>query len=174
MGQMGAMIADTASVGIRNANKLAAGIPANRFARLASPGGKPIQSNHPAFVFGHLCLYPAKVQQLLGGEPGETQAPGGYDALFSKDVSCQDDSSGSLYPPADELIAFFNRGYAAALESLRLASDEQLTAANPLDTPLKQLCPTLGALLNFYMTGHVTTHLGQLSAWRRMEGLPPA
>lgn len=174
MGQIGALIADTASVGIRNANKLAAGIPADRFARLASPGGKPIQSNHPAFVFGHLCLYPAKVQQLLGMETEAAKPPHGYDAKFSKDAHCQDDTSGAIYPPADELIAFFNLGYAAALESLRSASDAQLTAANPLETPLKQLCPTLGALLNFYMTGHVTTHLGQISAWRRMEGLPPA
>ncbi len=174
MGQIGAMIADTASVGIRNANKLAAGIPAERFGRLASPGGKSIQSNHPAFAIGHLCLYPVKVQQLLGQETAAAEPPAGYEALFSKDASCQDDASGSLYPPANEIMSFFNSSYATALETLRAASDAQLTAANPLNTPMKQLCPTLGALLNFYMGGHVTTHLGQISAWRRMEGLPPA
>lgn len=174
MGHIGAIIADAASVGIRNANKLAAGIPAQRFARLASPGGQTIESNHPAFVYGHLCLYPIKVQQLLGREPGEAEPPIGYDALFSKDARCVDDASGSLYPSADAILASFNRSYSTAMESLRSASDSQLTAPNPVDTPLKKLCPTLGAMLNFYMTGHVTLHCGQISAWRRMEGLPPA
>lgn len=46
----------------------------------------------------------------------------------------------------------------------------QLSADNPRESALQQMCPTLGSLLNFYMTSHVTLHLGQLSAWRRMEG----
>jgi hypothetical protein len=29
-------------------------------------------------------------------------------------------------------------------------------------------------MLGFYLSGHVMSHLGQLSAWRRCLGLPPA
>ncbi len=174
MGLIGSILADTASVGVRNANKLADGISAERFGRFATPGGKTIQSNHPAFALGHLCLYPQKVHQLLGQETASHAPPAKFEALFSKDAHCQDDVTGTLYPPSSEILSFFNSSYRAAMEALRGASDEQLTAPNPLDTPMKQLCPTLGALLNFYMSGHVTLHLGQISAWRRMEGLPPA
>lgn len=174
MGQLGTILADTATVGLRNANRLVAGIPTERFARLAAPAGEPIPSNHPAFALGHLCLYPLKVLQLLGRDASGVQPPEGFERLFSKDARCEDDASGSLYPPAQEIIEFFNRSYEAAQAALREASDEQLLAENPVDTPMKQLCPNLGSLLNFYMSGHVTLHLGQISAWRRMEGLPPA
>lgn len=174
MGNLGAILADSASVGIRNANKLLAGIPAERFGRMAAPAGKPIVSNHPAFAIGHLCLYPVKVHELLGQGTAGVQPPEGYVQLFSKDASCQDDVDGTLYPASSEIIAFFNSSYQTALNTLRSASDEQLLAENPVDTPMKQICPSLGSLLNFYVGGHVTLHLGQISAWRRMEGMAPA
>jgi hypothetical protein len=174
MGQFGAIIADTASVGVRNANKLVSGVPAERWGRFAAPGGQPIVSNHPAFALGHLCLYPAKVLQLLGQDAAAVEPPAGYEALFSKDARCQDDVEGTLYPAGEDILACFNSGYQSAMDAVRQASDEQLLAPNPMDTPMKQLCPTLGSLLNFYLSGHVTLHLGQVSAWRRMEGLPPA
>ncbi len=174
MGQIGNIIADTASVGLRMAGRLVNDIPAERFARLATPGNQLIESNHPAFALGHLCLYPRKIHQLLAQDQSIVQPPSQYEALFSKDATCQDDVDGTLYPASAEIIDFFNRSYASAQASLRDASDEQLAADNPLDTPMKQFCPTLGALLNFYMSGHVTNHLGQVSAWRRMQGMKPA
>jgi hypothetical protein len=39
---------------------------------------------------------------------------------------------------------------------------------------MKTLFPTVGAMLAFYMDGHVLMHMGQVSAWRRMQGMPPA
>jgi hypothetical protein len=38
----------------------------------------------------------------------------------------------------------------------------------------REMFPTLGAVVAFYLGGHVMNHLGQLSAWRRCLGLPPA
>lgn len=174
MTSYGNMIADASTVGLRYAQRLLKGIPPERFARFATPGGETIAANHPAFIVGHLCLYPAKVVQLLDYPSSDAQPPADYERLFSKDAQCQDDRDGSIYPAADALTAAFERSYAAALTALRAASDAQLSAENPVDTPMKQVCPTLGAMLTFYVTGHVTTHLGQLSTWRRMEGLPPA
>lgn len=174
MGQIGNMIADTASVGVRNATRLVSAIAPDRFARLAAPAGQTVVSNHPAFALGHLCLYPAKVLAALGQDVSPVQAPAKFEELFSKEAVCRDDADGTLYPPASQIIEFFSSSYAQAMAALRAASDEQLAAPNPYDTPMRQLCPTVGALVNFYMTGHVTLHLGQVSAWRRMEGLPPA
>lgn len=166
--------ADSASMGPRYAERLVKDVPAERFARLAKLGGETIQSNHPAFILGHLCLYPHKVLTLLGKDASGVEPPAGWEELFSKAATCVDDPEGTIYPPAQQIAEFFQTSYAAALEALREASEEQLTAANPIDTPMKAVCPTLGALLAFYLNGHVMMHLGQLSAWRRMEKLPPA
>jgi hypothetical protein len=174
MGQYGSMIADAAGVGLRYAKRLVTGIPADRFGRLSTPGNQVIAANHPAFILGHLSLYPAKVFQLLGQDVSIVTPPDRYNALFAKDAKCEDDTTGTLYPKPDDLTEFFFRSYEKALEAIRAASDSQLLAENPVDTPLKQVCPTLGSMLTFYLTGHVTSHLGQLSSWRRMEGLPPA
>jgi hypothetical protein len=36
----------------------------------------------------------------------------------------------------------------------------------------KDELPTVADLATFLLTGHMGVHLGQLSAWRRMIGLP--
>ncbi len=170
----GSIIAEAASMGPRYAKRLAGDVPPNRFARLASPGGTTIQANHPAFVLGHLSLYPVKVLELLSLDSTPVQPPEGFQQLFSKDATCVDDPQSTIYPAGDRILAFFESSYARAIDALRDASEEQLAADNPVDTPMREVCTSLGSLLAFYMTGHVMIHLGQLSTWRRMEGLPPA
>ncbi len=174
MGQFGAMMADAAGVSQRYARRLLVGIPPDRFARFASPGKQTIESNHPAFILGHLSLYPVNVVRLLGLDTSAVQPSDRFIALFSKEAKCQDDAHAIMYPSMSELSDVFFGGYETAISAMREASDSQLAAENPVDTPLKQVCPTLGSMLGFYLTGHVAMHLGQLSSWRRMEGLPPA
>lgn len=174
MGHIGGLIADAASVGLRYAKRLLESVPPERFARVATPGGQPVQSNHPAFNVGHLTLYPVKVLELLGADKTPASPPTHYAELFSKDARCIDDADGAVYPSKQELLDVFQRTYDAALAALRASDDQQLLAPNPVDTPLKGVCPTLGSMLAFYMTGHVMSHLGQVSTWRRMEGMPAA
>ncbi|MGN6544329.1 MAG: DinB family protein [Aureliella sp.] len=174
MGQVGALIADAGTVGLRYAKRILESVPEQRFGRLAAPGGETIPSNHPAFVVGHLTLYPQKVLELLGQNDAAARPPADYQSLFSKDAACVDDADGSKYPRKEELLGVFQRTYDAAVAALRACDDALLLGPNPADTPMKTLCPTLGSMLAFYMTGHVTMHMGQVSAWRRMEGLPPA
>ena len=174
MGQIGGLISDAATVGLRYGKRLLDAVPAERFGRMATPGGQTIHSNHPAFNVGHLSLYPVKVLELLGQDVGPALPPQNYVGLFSKDAQCVDDTNGSLYPAKQELLEVFQRTYDAALTALRNCDDELLLAPNPVDTPMKNVCPTLGSMLAFYMTGHVMSHLGQISTWRRMEGLPAA
>lgn len=170
----GSMIADAAGVCMKYADRLLKDIPDDRFARFSEPGGQQIVANHPAFIFGHLCLYPQKVLEFLGQDTSPTEVPENYESLFSKTATCEDDPDGEKYPSQIELTEAFRTTYAAAIVALREATEEQLAAPNPVDTPMKEICPTLGSLLNFYMTGHVATHLGQLSTWRRMENMQPA
>lgn len=174
MGQIGSLIADASAVGLRYAKRLIDATPAERFGRISTPGGQSVQSNHAAFAIGHLTLYPVKVLDLLGCDKKGAVPPENYTALFSKDAKCVDDADGKVYPPKDELSRVFQQTYDVALAALRSCDDQLLLAPNPVDSPMKTVCPTLGSMLAFYMTGHVMSHLGQVSAWRRMEGLPAA
>jgi hypothetical protein len=174
MGQVGATLADAATMGPRYAERLLGGITPERFARFSRPGGDTVTANHPAFIIGHLSLYPQKVAALLGGDTASVAPPEIYEKLFSKDAKCQDDVDGNLYPTREHLVQFFDRSYSAAIDMLRQSTDGQLAMPNPVESPIQHVLPTLGSLVGFYMTGHVMIHLGQLSTWRRMEQMPPA
>lgn len=173
MGQFGKMIGNTAAMGLRYADRLLKDIPEDRFARMSAPGGQPIIANHPAFILGHLCLYPEKVASLLSSDTPAALPPAEFEGLFSKTATCTDDVDGSLYPAPKLICSVFETTYAAAIECISQADDGLLLTDNPVDSPMKHVLPTLGSMLNFYLGSHVMIHLGQLSTWRRMEGLPP-
>lgn len=174
MGQYAKVLADAAVLGPRYAQRLCKDIPANLFSSFAAPGGVTIDSNHPAFVIGHLNLYPVRVLDFLKVSSDHIAPPELYEKLFSKDAKCVDDRACAIYPNKEELLTFFERSYQVALESLRQADDALLLSDNPVDSPMKHLLPTLGSLVGFYLGGHVMSHCGQVSAWRRMQLLPPA
>lgn len=169
---LGNVIADSLNLSLGYAERLLKDVPAGRAARHACPGGVPVESNHPAFVFGHLSLYAPRILTQLG-LPAPA-VPEGFEAAFSKDASCIDDSDGSIYPPMEQISAFFFEGYRAAAEALRNATDEVLQQPNPAGGRMAELFPTIGSMQNFYVGGHMMIHIGQISAWRRMEGLGPA
>lgn len=138
------------------------------FARL--PQG--LQTNHPAFVYGHLSVYPDKILPDLGfasiAKPDQK-----WIDLFEAGAVCKDDPSGTIYPAMETIVGRFRERHAALLEALPGVSDDTLAAINP-NEQARQRLPTLGARLNFYLTGHMMMHLGQISAWRRMMGLGSA
>lgn len=172
MGQAANIILATARLTKNFADAQLKGVAPETFARLATVGGTTVQSNHPAFVFGHLSLYYPKIPAALG-----QQAPANppmFEDVFLNGKPCVDDPSGNKYPSMQAIIAHFNNGYEAALATLSRATDADLARANPAEGRMKELFPTLGELLNFYMGAHAMSHLGQVSAWRRMMGLGSA
>ncbi len=171
---IGNIIADSLQVGLAHAEKLLQGVTPEMFARFGRPGGCVVESNHAAFVLGHLSLYGPRIVDHLGGDAKSVAPPAHFAALFSKDARCQDDPEGTIYPPMAEVTEAFFRGYRAALTALRQAPDELFQQSNPLGGRLAELFPTLGSLHAFYVGGHLMGHLGQMSAWRRMHGLGPA
>lgn len=174
MGQIGRLIASGGSLTIPYAERLIAGVTTEQFARLARPGGIVMQSNHPAWVFGHLALYPAKVLERLGRPIGDTQPPPGFDELFKNGAACQDDPAGTIYPNMDAVTKFFFSAQRIALSAIEEADDAKLLGQNPAEGRMRELFPTLGSMLIFYVDGHAQNHFGQISAWRRAMGLPPA
>lgn len=174
MGQIGRIIAESASLSPLYAKRLLEGVKAEHFARLASPGGECVQSNHAAFIFGHLSLYPSRALAVLECDAGGSKVPDGWEELFRPGAECRDDPDGSIYPPMERLTAFFFDASALAHNAVAEADDAALTAANPAEGRMREIFPTVGAMLGFYLGGHVQMHLGQMSAWRRAMGLPPA
>ncbi len=174
MPRIGEILAAAATPGVLSARRLLTGVTPQNYARLARPGGHLVQSNHAAFVLGHLALYPAMVLMRFGQPPGPTACPESWSALFESGAACRDDADGTIYPPLDELTSRFFAGYETASQAVKATDDAALLAPNPTEGRSREMFPTIGAVVAFYLIGHVMNHLGQLSAWRRCLGLPPA
>ena len=171
---IGNVIADSLSLGLGYADRLLTDVSAETFAHLARPGENIIESNHGAFIYGHLTLYAPRIIGELGGDTSAFPITEGDNALFSKDANCQHDSDGSIYPPMHEITDRFKTYYLAAMQQLRESNDETFSKPNPAGGRLTELFPTLGSVHAFYAGGHLMLHMGQMSAWRRMSGLGPA
>lgn len=169
---IGDTIADSLALSLNYADRLVKELPSTRFARFASVGGTTVDSNHPAFVLGHLALYGPRIVAQLGGTP--TAPPATFERLFSKEAKCVDDPAGTIYPPMEEVLRAFRTGCDEAIRALRSADDATMDRPNPAEGRMAELFPTLGSIHGFYAGGHMMMHLGQLSAWRRMEGMKPA
>lgn len=167
----GLCIADSLKLTLGYAERLLTGISADQFARLANVGGTVVNSNHPAFILGHLAIYSPRVAHELGGDV--VTIPESFEPVFSHTVTCVDDPNASIYPTMDEVTSVFFEGYQKALAALETATDEQFAAVNPTEAMIPKF-PTIGSMHAFYVGGHMMIHLGQLSAWRRMMGMEPA
>jgi len=173
MGQISAAIAGNIATVIGLGELLCKDIPGDRFARLAVADGEPIISNHPGFVIGHMSMYPAYCVEAITGNTGSAAYPDSYEELFVKGAECRDDNKGLIYPNKDDLLTVFAATHKAAAEAIADMDDARLTAPNPIERLVERF-PTLGSILVFFMQGHAMMHLGQLSAWRRMERMGSA
>lgn len=63
---LGNVIADSLQLSLSYAERLLKDISPQQFARFAAPGGKTVESNHPAFTFGHLSLYGPRILTQAG------------------------------------------------------------------------------------------------------------
>ncbi|MBP7934670.1 MAG: DinB family protein [Phycisphaerae bacterium] len=174
MGRVGSIIAAGAKLSQMYAERLLDQVTQENYARFASPGGVVVKSNHPAFVLGHLSLYPVRTMQYLKLPEGLTALPASYEPLFKFGAECQNDPAGTVYPPLEKMKTFFFGSYRAAIAAIESTADEAFDAPNPAEGRLRDLFPKIGMALNFYMIGHTQVHLGQISTWRRAMGLPPA
>ncbi|QDV40436.1 hypothetical protein Enr13x_02420 [Stieleria neptunia] len=170
---IGNVISASARLGLGYAERMLTDVSADQFARFATADGRVIESNHPCFILGHLSLYPSRVVSELGGDASAIQPTETFQKVFSKDAKCVDDPDGTLYPSMDEVVAAFRSGYEKAIDAVEQATDDQFVGENPNEA-MRGKFPTIGAAHAFYLGGHVTLHMGQFSAWRRMMGLGPA
>jgi hypothetical protein len=129
---------------------------------------QPVASvNHPAWVLGHLAWTADRALEMLGAP---ALLPAESATLFGRGSTPS--NSRAAYPSKDELLKAIDAGYEQLRQRAKLATPEQLS--KPTTNPLvKDTLPTLKELLAFLMSGHMGVHVGQISSWRRMIGLPP-
>lgn len=132
-------------------------------------GGKV--TNHAAWVLGHL-LYVAEKVTLTRvlGQPNKFNAA--WDELFhGKSVPVAD---AGKYPSKATLLGALEDADARIAATLKQANDSLLSKPTPAgeNPAFAQRFPTIADALIHLMAGHEAVHLGQLSAWRRAQGLP--
>ena len=124
--------------------------------------------NHPAWSLGHLVMTADGLARLLGLE---SEVREGWGEVFATGGIPSDDPS--RYPSKHELLDALegqHRRNAAAVERVEPA---WFAVPNPNERRRKRF-PTVGDVAIFLMTSHEMLHLGQVAAWRRAMGLPPA
>ncbi len=123
--------------------------------------------NHPAWILGHLAWTADGALGMLGAQKA---LPAEWETLFGR--GSKPSAQRGLYPAKDDLWRAVEQGYQQVRQKAATASPEQLS--RPTTNPrAKETLPTLKEMVAFLMSGHMGVHLGQLSSWRRMIGLPP-
>ena len=123
--------------------------------------------NHPAWIVGHLAFSAELIVCRLGGDKF---LPGEWAELFKPGSSPR--AARGDYPSKDQLLKALEDSFACARDTAAGASTETLAVATP-NPRMREVLPTLRENAAFILTGHLGVHLGQLSSWRRMTGLPP-
>ena len=137
-------------------------VPAEAWLERVCPGGV-----HPAWIVGHLATVAYRVVQKLGGSP--TIDMNEWSNRFGGGSEPTDDPA--AYPAWDELLRVWRQAHDDVIAILPQATPEQL--AQPNQNPrMKDNLPTVGDALTFMLASHPAIHLGQLSTWRRMRGMP--
>lgn len=173
MGQFAQMIVASAKVSRGYAERLLAGITPQHFARTPNISGKTVNTNHPAWVYGHLATYPVKIAAMAGLDAARFAAPANFEELFKDGTQSRDDAGGTIYPAMDAITSAFFKTHDALYEVLGGVDDAALAAPTP-DPKARERFPLLGSRVLFMCNNHVMMHMGQVSAWRRCMGLPPA
>lgn len=144
-----------------------------QFARKAAVNGKVIDLNHPAFNYGHLCLYPAQLAKMMDLATTDMEVPDSYWDLFKVGSPCIDDVNGSVYPAMDELTQRFTKSYSAIIEAFPTAKSDVFD--RELEEPgRRERFGTVGGFVSYILLAHPQSHFGQVSAWRRCMGLGAA
>ncbi len=162
--QIAAILGDGLKVTTGYGEMLVRDIPAEKFGHMPYPN-----MNHPAFCLGHLTLYPNRALSMLDRSDCVIDLPG-YEELFEGGVPCVEQDG--RYPEKDELIERYLERHRMVEKALSEVDEDVFVRENPIEGRLKEMFPTVGSAVNFLLNNHQMMHLGQVSAWRRVMGLP--
>lgn len=149
----------------RNATlKLVADLNDEQMVKQPAPG-----TNHPAWVLGHLLQVEYSFLSLITGQPLNPFIDDAWRAVYGmKSVPVAD---ASKYKPKAFYIEKLSDVRAQIITKLKTITPEELAKPHP-DPARRERFPTVGHAVVFYGTWHEAYHAGQLSTWRRVQGLP--
>ncbi len=146
---------------LRYCHMLVVEIGDERMAEQPMPG-----VNHPAWILGHLCFSADRGRSLLG-----------HDKILPEEWTPRFGPGSKLtavrgeYPAKEVLLNAVDVGFELLRRQAGNATPEQFAKPNP--NPFsKDILHTTKDAVAFLLTGHLGVHLGQLSVWRRMQGIP--
>lgn len=121
--------------------------------------------NHPAWTLRHLASSSNFLATTLGLE---STTPAEWDARADGVPS----GNASDFPSKDELLAALKAQHERVAEAVSNAAPELF--AKDSDEQMRSYFPKVGDLVDYMLTAHEGTHIGQISAWRRAMGLKPS
>ncbi len=139
--------------------KLVADLSEDQMAHQPGPG-----MNHPAWVLSHLNAYHPVIVKVIQGELFDDPK----DHPFG--MKSKPEADRSIYASKDELVSTFVSGHEQVTEALKASTDAVFDQPIVLERWIK-IIPTAALALPYLMLVHENTHFGQLSAWRRVQGL---
>ena len=127
------------------------------------------KTNHPAWVLGHLLLVDYSFLKTIGGPDLPPLVDDKFRSIYG----------GKSEPVSDKSLDCSKQWYLEKLAAVREQIYAKLKTLTPvqLDQPhpdpaRRERMPTIGHAITFYGTWHEAYHSGQLSTWRRVQGLP--
>lgn len=142
------------------AKRLVADIPDDQMAAQPAAG-----MNHAAWVLGHLACTADMLLAMIGEM---TVCPPEWVALF--DWNSTPTSDPDAYPAKAVLLSTLEAAHAGIEAALPGVPASRWTEPTPTEE-IRKFLPTLGDCFVFVMAAHENMHLGQLSAWRRVQGM---
>ena len=122
-------------------------------------------ANHPAWVYSHLGVYFPVIEAIIKNETFADPKEHKFG------MQSKPSSDASLYASREQLLADFEAGHDRVAQLLQEAGDAALDNEITL-ARWESVMPTASLALPYLMLNHENVHLGQISAWRRVQGLP--
>ncbi len=127
------------------------------------------KTNHPAWVLGHLLMVDHSFLKTIGGPEMPAWIDDAFKATYGGKSEPVPDKS--KYQPKQFYIEKLSAVREQIYARLKQLTTEDLHQPHP-DPARRERMPTVGHAIAFYGTWHEAYHSGQLSAWRRVQGLP--
>lgn len=143
--------------------RLVADLTQDQMTLQPAPEGHPA-SNHPAWVLSHLNVYLPLLLHALKGNSFDDPKEHEF-GMQSKPLS-----DASVYASKASLIGDYVAHHEQIISALQSADDSIFETEIQLPR-WKPIMPTVGVCLPYLLCNHENMHLGQLSAWRRIQGM---
>jgi hypothetical protein len=124
--------------------------------------------NPPVWILGHLAICTDYAAMLLGQSK---DCPEEWHRRFGPGSTPP--RSDEPRPSKDKLMLAIQRGHERVSHAAEKITPERLAERHAIDLAfLRESFNTVGEIVAHLMTTHPAFHLGQLSTWRRANGLP--